>query len=140
MSYRAGQEDGAGEDKPIRTEDGKLLGALGWDDSGREEGKAPWGSMLCVNGLARARHWKQYGWAESEAERGPTLSVFGTSELCICRMGLLQWNRNGSVANMEGKQPPMADGRLRTHACRGGGGWSLQHREGLESALRAKGG
>lgn len=49
MSYRVGQEDGgAGEDKPIRREDGKLLGALGWDNSGREEGEGTLGlHALC---------------------------------------------------------------------------------------------
>lgn len=54
--------------------------------------------------LARARHWKQHEWAKSGAERGTIPGMFGTLALCSYRTGLLQQNRNGSVANVDGKQ------------------------------------
>lgn len=51
-----GQEDGAGEDKPIRREGRKLLGALGVGATLEErKGKAPWGSGLCVHGLGQGQ-------------------------------------------------------------------------------------
>lgn len=97
MSYRRGQEDGAGEDKLISREGGKLLRRRG-------RGRHPRAPSSVPMAFARARHWKQHGWAEREAERGTIPSLCGTLEPGICRMGLPQQSRNGSVANVDGKQ------------------------------------
>lgn len=96
-SQRAGQEDGFGEDGPLRGDGEKLQGQWG-QGALRQRGKGGIPSLsVPPMASARARPWKQRGWAKKEAEKGGQYSA-------QLQEGQLQWLGNGSVVNLNRKQ------------------------------------